>query len=54
MANRIFSFSIKPTDKAAAKLLDELQKLSIKKGIRFSYMVIEGLKLYIAQEKPNG
>lgn len=53
MANRVFSFSIKPRDKEAAKLIQDLQLYSIKKGIKFNYMVMEGLKLYIAKEKIN-
>lgn len=48
--SRIFSFSIKPKDTESIAIIETLQRLSIKKGIKFSYMVIEGLKLYMERE----
>lgn len=50
MASRIFSFSVKPKDKDSVSIVEFIQRHSIRKGIKFSYMVIEGLKLYIAKE----
>lgn len=51
--NRIFSFSVKPKDKEAMDLVEFIQQYSIKNGIKFSYIVIEGLKLYLAKENSN-
>jgi hypothetical protein len=50
MSNRIFSFSVKPKDKETIALVESIQLLSIQKGVKFSFMVIEGLKLYLAKE----
>jgi len=43
---RVVSFSYKPSDKKTEKLIAELKKQSVNKGIKFSHMVIEGLKMY--------
>ncbi len=43
---RIFNFSVKPSDNSSMKLVNEIKLISIKKGINFSFICIEGLKLY--------
>lgn len=51
---RMFSFSIKPKDVDSIKLVEHIQLLSIKRGIKFSFIIIEGLKLYLQRELENG
>lgn len=55
---RVFSFSIQPKDKSAISIVDTIKLLSIKKGIKFSFIVIEALKLYkkevLDRETTNG
>lgn len=47
--SRNHNFSTKPGDIKANKLVAEIKTISIQRGINFSYMCIEGLKLYKAQ-----
>ena len=49
MVNRVHSFSVRPDDKEATALVEELKMISISKGVRFNYLVLEALKLYKAQ-----
>lgn len=46
MSTRIVTFSIRPKDTVAQKLIEDLQIKSIQTGISFSHMCIQGLKMY--------
>jgi len=50
MATRIYSFSVKETDDKAKKLVEEVKLKSAKKGVNFSFVVLESLKLYKEKE----
>lgn len=45
-SGQIVTFSIRASDTKACKLVDELKDYSIQKGVKFSYMMIEAMKLY--------
>jgi len=47
--NRVYSFSVRHTDQASVKLLQELKVLCCKKGLKFSFIIIEALRLYKEQ-----
>ena len=49
MVNRVHSFSVRPDDKEATKLVEDLKMISISRGVRFNYIVLEALKHYKAQ-----
>ncbi len=51
MSERNFSFSVKPSDITNHALITELKGYSIRNGIKFNHIVLEGLKLY--KEKHN-
>jgi len=49
MQSRVHSFSVRPDDKESTALIEELKMISISKGVRFNYLVLEALKLYKTQ-----
>jgi len=50
MLSRVFSFSIKPTDTAALKLLQDIKMHGIRRGISFSFIVVTALRRWYEQE----
>ncbi len=53
MRDRNISFSVKPSDTGAAKLIEDIKIISIRKGISFSFIVIQALKRYKAEVLDN-
>jgi len=49
MRDRNISFSVKPSDKEATQLIEDLKITSVKRGISFSHMVLSALKRYKAE-----
>jgi len=55
LESRNFSFSVRKKDTEGADLCEWFQMYSIHHGVKLSYMIIEGLKLYKAKlEKSDG
>ncbi len=54
MRDRNISFSVKPSDTEATKLIEDIKLISIRKGISFSFIVIQALKKYKVEELDNG
>lgn len=46
----IVSFSLKDSDVESLALINELKLRAVKKGLNFSHMVLEGLRLYNAHQ----
>ncbi len=46
MTNRTITFSVKPSDTVSQALIVELRAYSIRSGIKFSRICIDGLKMY--------
>lgn len=46
MRDRVVSFSVKPSDSTSLRLVRAIRRISIQRGISFSFICIEALKRY--------